>query len=274
MNRSKVLISLLFLATSVFAGPSIPGARFTDTLEMQTNAITLAASMSMADTNSSSTLAWNGDEDIQAFEYTHPDGGTVTINGEIYRMWKNKGASTITNGQPVVITGGAGRVASVMLADADDDERNTVIGVYTGEDPLAPDEIGRITKFGDVKGFDLAALTIEGAVSEGADIYLSTTRGMYSTSAPAAPAETVWIGQCTYAHAPSDTYDMAVSPARIKTWAQLDARFVQPTDEGHSLEQRNGFRCGIDHQQHRSVGGWDQSVECFNPARRPWNSGL
>jgi hypothetical protein len=180
-----------------------------------------------------STLTWNPDEDTQAYEYTHPDGGTVTINGETYRMWKNADTVAITNGQPVCLFSGAGRIGRIKLADADDPERNCVVGVYTGEADLPVDGIGRITRFGAVKATALDNL-VDGTWEEGSILNLSTNAGRYTTNSLAAPIDQIQIAVVTY-DSPSGTEDdIEVAVEHIRPWSVLDARYVEETDDTYT----------------------------------------
>ncbi len=190
--------------------------------------------------SNSTTITWNSDDSIQSLEYTHPDGGTITINGETYNMFKNVGSVPITNGQPVCIFGGQGRVASVKLADADDSTCNGVIGVYTASSNLLPNAIGRVTIHGDVKNFDLDHMIADGLVAEGNKLWLSTTAGQYQTNAPAYPAESILVGTCTYAG--SHNYDIRVSVDNAKPWPTLDTQYAVITNTNIVASASNAGR--------------------------------
>ena len=171
------------------------------------------------------TLTWNASEEVQSLEYTHPDGGSVTINGEIYRMWKNVDSVAITNGQPVCLFAGAGRVGTIKLADADDPTRNGMIGVYTGDAVLPINGIGRITTFGAVKDAPINSF-LDTAITEGAQLYVSTNVGHYTATAPSAPVETIKACIVTYVNPTPNKYDIEVAIDNPKTWTALDARYA------------------------------------------------
>jgi len=199
----------------------------TDRGAVTTNAITVP-SVSIVSGTYTSTVTFNDDEATQSLEFTHPDGGTVTINGETFRMWKNSDSVAITNGQPVCLYAGAGGVGRVVLADADDPTRNCVIGVFTGESPLEPDSIGRVTRFGAVKSFDLDAICPAG-FAEGSMLYLSTVKGQYVTNKLAAPVDAVLVGVVSYkSPAANDTIEVSISAS--KNWSELDTRYYAITN--------------------------------------------
>lgn len=181
------------------------------------------ATVSAVSFGTNSVLKWNGEERKQSLEYTHPDGGTVSINGETYAMWKNIDDVTISNGQPVCLFSGAGRIGSIKLADADDPARNKVVGVYTGDAALPVNGIGRITQFGAVESFALPSLVDGGSVLEGAEISLSTNRGFYTTNTYSAPIESITVGFATYVQA--NNADLQVAIHCEKAWTALDSRY-------------------------------------------------
>jgi hypothetical protein len=208
---------------------------YTGTVALASSAIqpNTTATVAAVKFGTNTTLSWNPDSAIQSFEYPHPDGGTITVNQESYRMWKNVDNVAISNGQPVCIYGGSGRIASIRLADADDLELNCVIGVYTAEDPLPVGEIGRITVgVGAIHDAPLARFVIGGVLSENDKMYLSDTKGFYEITPQTYPVENILVGVCKYARIPSNKYDMELAIHHMKTWDMLDEqyRFIATTN--------------------------------------------
>ena len=197
----------------------------TDNGATTTNSITVPS----VNFGSGVVLSYDSEERTQSLSFAHPDGGTVTINGELYRMWKNIDTVAITNGQPVCLFAGSGRVGTIKLADADDTTRNKLVGVYTGGTPLAVGAIGRITTRGAVESFNIRALMGEGTVTEGSRIYLHTTAGTYTTNAPSAPVDGIQVGVVTYLSPSPGNSDLEVAILGCKEWSELDARYVSST---------------------------------------------
>jgi len=198
----------------------------TDNGATTTNSITVPS----VNFGSGVVLSYDSEERTQSLSFAHPDGGTVTINGELYRMWKNIDTVAITNGQPVCLFAGSGRVGTIKLADADDTTRNKLVGVYTGGTPLAVGAIGRITTRGAVESFNIRALMGEGTVTEGSRIYLHTTAGTYTTNAPSAPVDGIQVGVVTYLSPSPGNSDLEVAILGCKEWSELDARYASSTD--------------------------------------------
>ena len=241
------------------AASSLNLQQVTDNGATTTNSITVPS----VNFGSGVVLSYDSEERAQSLSFAHPDGGAVTINGELYRMWKNIDTVAITNGQPVCLFAGSGRVGTIKLADADDTTRNKLVGVYTGSTPLAVDAIGRITTRGAVESFNIRALMGEGTVTEGSRIYLHTTAGTYTTNAPSAPVDAIQVGVVTYLSPSPGNSDLEVAILGCKEWSELDARYTSSDynlADGLTIDRQSCFITNISgtvYFETEKIGGGD-----------------
>lgn len=99
----------------------------------------------------------------------------------------NNSASTITTGSVVAVNGAQGQRPAVVLADADSEALSAAtLGVATQD--IAAGQEGFVCTFGVVRGINTASF------SAGAPVYLSQTAGQFTSTRPAAPAHTVFLG--------------------------------------------------------------------------------
>lgn len=134
-------------------------------------------------------MSWNTDDGT--LQIGMPGGNVVLQVGQETLM-KVKSGGTITNGQPVYVSGASGNRPQVQLADADSDlTSHTLIGVATED--LALNDNGYITVRGLVRDVDTRnGSTInkdDGVDFEVGDcLYLSEgTTGTYTKTKPSAP---------------------------------------------------------------------------------------
>jgi len=123
-------------------------------------------------------------------------GGNVTLQlgQEMLARVYNDSGSALTDGQLVYISGSQGNRVAVKLANANSEATSAgTLGMVT--EPIAIGAEGFITIAGTVNGLNTAALTA------GALLYLSTTAGGYSMTAPTPPNHRVIVGYVERVHA-------------------------------------------------------------------------
>jgi len=130
-------------------------------------------------THSEGRLFYDNTQKSLAY-YNEDSEMTLQIGQETVVRVYNKSGDTINNASVVRITGsdGAGFPA-ISLADATSAVNSEVIGITTTE--IANDSYGYVTTDGKVGGVDTSLL------SDGAELFLSTTPGEYTTTVPATP---------------------------------------------------------------------------------------
>lgn len=120
--------------------------------------------------------------------YNSDSAVSLQIGQEFWVRVKNTSGSTIANGAAVYINGydGTSSLVTVALANANSSATATVIGLAT--ESIANNGIGFVTQSGVVHGLDTSGFTA------GARLYLSTTNGVLTTTAPATPNYKTTIG--------------------------------------------------------------------------------
>ena len=123
-------------------------------------------------------------------------GGNVTLQvGQetLARVYNDSGVA-LTDGQIVYISGSQGNRIAVKLANASSEATSAgTLGMVT--EPIAIGAEGFITMMGTVNGLNTTGLTA------GALVYLGTTNGTYTTTAPTAPNHRVILGYVERVHA-------------------------------------------------------------------------
>jgi hypothetical protein len=117
---------------------------------------------------------------------TDVTGVTLQLGQEQYVRVRNVTGATITNGSVVYINNSVGQTPTVALANAGAASTSKLLGVAT--ESIAHNAYGYITTFGIVRDINTNGL------AEGDVIYLSTTNGLFTTTAPAKPNYVVKIG--------------------------------------------------------------------------------
>ena len=130
-------------------------------------------------THSEGRLFYDNTQKSLAY-YNEDSEMTLQIGQETVVRVYNKSGATINNASVVRITGsdGAGFPA-ISLADATSAVNSEIIGMTTTE--IANDSYGYVTTDGKVSGVDTSLL------SDGVELFLSTTPGEYTTTVPATP---------------------------------------------------------------------------------------
>ena len=172
------------------------------------------------------TLTWNStDQTLQMLEI----GATpVKITRDTPQRATNVSGSTINKGQVVRITGAAGQVLQVNLAQANDAAGcEKTFGLAMSDISSAAE--GLILTSGLLKGVNTSAFTA------GDVLYLSAvTPGALTNSPPAFPNYVVKIGTCVYAN--SSDGEIQVELDGFKTIEQIyDVKFGSPPSNGEVL---------------------------------------
>jgi hypothetical protein len=116
------------------------------------------------------------------------------IGQEQVALVKNATGSTIAKGKVVYINGAAGQRPTIALSDADTEATSSKTLGITAES-ISNGAEGFVATFGVLRGVNTNGLT------EGAAVWLSSTAGSYTTTIPAEPAHSVFLGYVVKAHA-------------------------------------------------------------------------
>jgi hypothetical protein len=117
---------------------------------------------------------------------------TLNIGQENWIRVRNNTGSTITDGQVCYISGAVGQMPTIALADADSVSTAQAIGVATHS--IENNTNGFITNLGTVHDLDTSAFT------DGDIVYLSSTAGAFTATAPTFPAQLIRIGVIARSH--------------------------------------------------------------------------
>jgi len=195
-------------------------------------------------------LQWNDAEGTLEFGLK---GGNVTLQvgqENVIRIHNNTG-STLVDGQAVYITGSVGERPSVALASASSEVLSArTIGIVT--ESIAHGAEGFVTTYGLVHGLNTLAY------NEGDAIWLSTTAGAWSTTAPIAPNHGVFLGWIIKKSAGNgsilvhvqngyeldelhNVYINAVSNGQVLTYNSVNSRWENATPSGGGGSATVGF---------------------------------
>ena len=129
-------------------------------------------------------LAW--DESKETITITLGNGVVQQVGEEVYypKNTRNMTGSTIPNGTPVMLVGGAGDDSYIAPASASSVyDPEFYIGLTTED--IVDGAYGRITYFGSINDVDTSAF------SKGQLLYVSTTAGQLTTTRPVSPNHTI-----------------------------------------------------------------------------------
>ena len=171
---------------------------------------------------------------------------TMNIGRELWMRGVNNTAEDILNGQVVYADTASGGLPSFNLADADAYDKQVVMGVATMDIPAG--EEGEITSFGAVNDFDTSHLT------EGAEIYLSTTPGILTSDRPSFPAKAVMVGGCTVSDATNGSVFVIIKEDNYPY--QFDGCIVEKQDTEVRVEADNKVYMYVE-----KLGGGDLPVQ-------------
>jgi hypothetical protein len=119
---------------------------------------------------------------------------TIGLGQEQIALSKNATGASIAKGKVVYINGAAGQRPTIALSDADTEATSSKTFGLTAE-AIADGAEGFVATFGVLRGVNTLGLT------EGAALWLSSTAGSYTTTVPAEPAHSVFLGYVVKAHA-------------------------------------------------------------------------
>ena len=142
--------------------------------------------------NSSNTLSY----------YTDATDVKMDIGQEMWVNARNNTGVTLSNGDVVYITGSVGQKPTIALADATTFSSAHVLGIVTAD--ILNNANGYVTTFGLVNDVDTSAYT------DGDELYLSTTAGQLTATAPSAPNKAVHV--CTVINANPSNGQLLVVP--------------------------------------------------------------
>jgi len=142
------------------------------------------------DSDNESLTFFNNDADI-----------SLQIGQEEWIRVVNNSGTTIANGRPVYSTGASAGMPTVALANANALATAQVIGITT--ESIANGAVGFATTYGTVRGVDTSAF------ASGANLFLATTAGTFTTTAPASPNQRVRVGIVGVSNATTGTIIMA-----------------------------------------------------------------
>lgn len=132
----------------------------------------------------------------------------LQIGHEQYIRVRNNTPDTITNGSVVRINGAHNGLApTIVLASADTEDNSDVAGVATHD--IDPSNFGYITTFGFVRN------VVTSGVTQGAEIFLSTTSGEFTDTAPVIPNFSTSIGHVISAHQSNGTILVALGKHKL-----------------------------------------------------------
>lgn len=138
------------------------------------------------------TLSWDSGE--SGLNLTAATGVDVHLGQQNIVLVKNATGSSIPKGSVVYINGAAGQRPTIALSDADTEATSSKTLGLTAE-TIADTAEGFVTTFGVQRGINTLGMT------EGAAVWLSSTAGAYTTTIPAEPAHSVFIGYVVKASA-------------------------------------------------------------------------
>jgi hypothetical protein len=121
---------------------------------------------------------------------------TIGLGQEQVALVKNSTGASIAKGKVVYINGAQGQRPTITLSDADTEASSSKTFGLTAE-AIADGSEGFVTTFGVLRGVNTDGLT------EGAALWLSSTAGGYTTTIPAEPAHSVFLGYVVKANASS-----------------------------------------------------------------------
>lgn len=121
------------------------------------------------------------------------DGTVLQIGQETLIRGQNNTGATILNGSLVYINGASGNRATFGLADADIVSAGTVLAIATHD--IANNNSGFFTTFGLVRELNTSQF------SEGAELFLSTSAGIFTNVEPSYPNKKCSIGYVIRSHA-------------------------------------------------------------------------
>jgi hypothetical protein len=137
------------------------------------------------------TFSWNATD--KTVDLQLPDGVTLQVGQETQIIALNNTGATIPNGRMVYVSGASGNRVTIGLADADGVGTAGVIGMTTQD--ILNNQEGKVTLIGLVRDIDTSAFPA------GSPVYLSTTPGLLTLTAPSYPVPVILAGYVSRSHA-------------------------------------------------------------------------
>lgn len=162
---------------------------------------------------------------------------TLQIGQEIWFRATNNTGSTITNGSVVYISGESGGIPTIALADASQAATAlSTIAVATHD--IEDATIGISTVIGTVRGINTSSF------SAGDILFLSTSPGVFTNTAPSSPNYNIQIGTVSLVNAVTGTVEVSISKGsnigdvlKIFNGATLEQTTVTTTSNGTVVTQ-------------------------------------
>lgn len=136
-------------------------------------------------------FSWNDTD--KTVDLQLPDGVTLQLGQETQLIATNNTGADIPNGKLVYVSGASGNRVTIALADADGVGTDGVIGMTTQD--ILNNQSGKVTLVGLIR--DVNTL----AYAPGTALYLSTTPGEVTATAPTYPTPMVLVGYVSRQHA-------------------------------------------------------------------------
>lgn len=155
-------------------------------------------------------------------------GGNINlqVGQENVALCHNGTGSTITKGSVVYISGAQGQRPSITLSDADTEAASSKTFGVVAEN-IADGAEGFVCTFGIVTGLNTASFTA------GQSLWLSSTAGGLTNTAPSQPAHLVFIGYCLSSHA--TTGRIFVNPQNGYELHELHNVLISSPSNGQAL---------------------------------------
>lgn len=137
-------------------------------------------------------MYWDADAATMCIE-TDISGVILQLGQEQHIRVRNSHTSTILNGRAVYIDTTSGQTPTIKPANASTASTSKLIGLVTHD--IAVNAFGYVTTFGLVREMDTSSFAVDDI------LYLSTTSGVLTNTAPAKPAYAIKVGKVLYSHA-------------------------------------------------------------------------
>jgi hypothetical protein len=201
-------------------------------------------------TTTQGKLTWNTDEDTLDLSV---DGVTIQLGQEFVGNVRNSTASTIDNGTPVMLAGTlgeSGRILGVPMVSTVQANFKYILGVATED--IAPDEDGKVTVIGKVRGIDTTgALSFGGLETWEEDdiLYLDPLHDGYLTNVePVDPAVmNVGIAVVVSKHAEVGTIYVRTTPIDRNLSATSMIEGTPPTSVGEAGDRKSMIKWDADY---------------------------
>jgi hypothetical protein len=167
---------------------------------------------------------------------------------EMHYYAKNNYTATVNNGQPVRYDGtigASGKLKFTLAQSSSSIPAEYFMGIATQD--IAKNNFGYITHFGLVRGIDTTGTSSGEVWNDGDILYLSTTTGQLTLTAPTAPNPKIMVASVVYSHATTgslfvrprwgnylgllhDVYFAALADNDLITYDAANSRWVNTAD--------------------------------------------